>query len=294
VHAYLDRLKAASDETRLRILRILDTADEALCVCELVDILRKPQYAVSRALATLRHAGVIREERRGKLMLYELIDEPFNRRLLECLSSIPPDDDTFSVDADRLRWRLDLRREGECVVTYTAGYNPPEYQVTAAASGRDRSKPKVLFICVHNSARSQMAEEYLRRYGGDLFDVESAGLEPGKLNPYVVEVLKEDDIDISGKETRSVVDLYASGRTFSYVITVCNRKAEEKCPMFPGPVERISWPFPDPSTFTGTQEEILARTRRIRDVIRHRVQQFVDTYRESQPNPTEEAQRGSA
>jgi arsenate reductase len=166
---------------------------------------------------------------------------------------------------------MDLRRDGRCVVTYTAGYNPPQYTTVQG----DGLKPRVLFICVHNSARSQMAEEYLRRAAGDLFEVESAGLDPGTLNPYVVEVLAEDGIDISGKETRAVLDLYKAGHAYTYVITVCNREAEEKCPAFPGPVHRLSWPFPDPSAFEGAHQEILNRTRQIRDRVKATVDAFV-------------------
>ena len=147
------------------------------------------------------------------------------------------------------------------------------------------SKERVLFICVHNSARSQMAEEYLRYYGGELFEVESAGLEPGTLNPYVVEVLKEDGIDISGKQTRKVWDLYKAGNIYSYVITVCSRETEEKCPIFPGVTHRINWPFPDPGKFTGNEEEILYKTREVRDVIKEMILQFVESYKNRRKPP---------
>lgn len=143
----------------------------------------------------------------------------------------------------------------------------------------DDGKGRVLFVCVHNSARSQMAEEYLRRYAGDLVEVESAGLEPGNLNPYVVEVLKEEGIDIGEKETHGVADFYREGRTYEYVITVCSREAEEKCPVFPGPVRRLNWPFPDPAAFTGSEEQILSQTRELRDRIRGQVREFADAYR---------------
>ncbi len=134
---------------------------------------------------------------------------------------------------------------------------------------------RVLFVCVHNSARSQMAEEYLRKFGGDRFFAESAGLEPGGLNPAVVEVLKEDGIDISGKKTQGVFDLYKQGKTYRYVVTVCSREAEERCPIFPGALVRYNWPFDDPSAFTGTREEILEQTRQVRDEIRERIREFV-------------------
>ncbi|MGA2479691.1 MAG: arsenate reductase ArsC [Spirochaetia bacterium] len=138
----------------------------------------------------------------------------------------------------------------------------------------------VLCLCVHNSARSQMAEAYLRLLGGDLFEVESAGLEPGSLNPFVVRALKEEGIDISGKKTQDVFALYKAGRTYRYVITVCSREAAERCPVFPGRSEKLHWPFPDPSTFTGTDEQVLAAVRALRDEIREKVRQFVAETRE--------------
>lgn len=133
---------------------------------------------------------------------------------------------------------------------------------------------KVLFLCVHNSARSQIAEAYLRQFGGDGFQVESAGLEPGKLNPFVVRALAEEGIDISEKKTQSVFELYKAGRRYDYVITVCSREAADRCPIFPGITQRLHWPFPDPSTFTGTEAEVLGQVREVRDAIREKVRDF--------------------
>jgi arsenate reductase (thioredoxin) len=135
---------------------------------------------------------------------------------------------------------------------------------------------RVLFLCVHNSARSQMAEAYLRKFGEGRFVAESAGLEPGALNPYVVRVLAEDGIDIAGKATRDVVALFKEGRTYDCVVTVCSKEAAERCPIFPGGLERYHWPFEDPSTFTGTDEEIMAKVRELRDAIRGKVHAFID------------------
>jgi len=137
-------------------------------------------------------------------------------------------------------------------------------------------KKKVLVICVHNSARSQMAEEYIRLYGSERFDVESAGLEPGELNPLVVEALKEEGIDISGKATQDVFDLYKQGRDYYHVITVCSKEAGERCPIFPGPTLRHYWPFPDPSAFEGSRDEKLAKVREVRDAIKAKVKAFVE------------------
>jgi arsenate reductase len=134
----------------------------------------------------------------------------------------------------------------------------------------------VLFLCVHNSARSQMAEAYLKRFGGGVFMVESAGLEPGELNPCVVRALREDGIDISSRKTQSVFDLYKAGRTYDCVITVCSREASERCPIFPGLSERIHWPFPDPSAFTGTDDEIMTQVREVRDAIKEKVRLFAE------------------
>lgn len=140
------------------------------------------------------------------------------------------------------------------------------------------SKKKVLFICVHNSARSQMAEELLRKHAGDRFDVQSAGLEPGKLNPYVVKVLRDDEgIDISGKETRSAFELVKQGKRFNHVITVCDESSAEKCPIFPGNIERMHWGFPDPSKFNGTEEEILEKVREIKEQIKSKIRDFANS-----------------
>lgn len=136
-------------------------------------------------------------------------------------------------------------------------------------------KKKVLFVCVHNSARSQMAEAFLNQLGGDSFIAESAGLEPGKLNPYVVKVLQEEGIDISGKQTNDVFEFYRKGSLYEYVITVCDETAGERCPLFPGISERIHWSFEDPSSLKGTDEEILSRVRIIRDKIKNKITEFI-------------------
>ena len=136
-------------------------------------------------------------------------------------------------------------------------------------------KKKVLFVCIHNSARSQMAEAFLNRIGGDRIVAESAGLEPGVLNPVVVKSLQEAGIDISGKHTQSVFELFKQGRMYNYVITVCDEAAAERCPIFPSAVERLHWSFPDPSGFKGTDAEKLAKTAVVRDAIKAKVEEWV-------------------
>jgi arsenate reductase (thioredoxin) len=135
---------------------------------------------------------------------------------------------------------------------------------------------KVLFVCRHNSARSQMAEAFLEKLGGDRYQVESAGLEPGELNPMVVEVMQEEGIDISGKKTDSVFELFKAEREYDFVITVCDEAASESCPVFPGRTFRLRWGFPDPSGFAGSREEKLDATRKVRDQVKNRIQQFID------------------
>jgi arsenate reductase (thioredoxin) len=135
-------------------------------------------------------------------------------------------------------------------------------------------KKKVLFVCVHNSARSQMAEAWLNHLCPGDFEAQSAGLEPGTLNPFALQAMSEVGIDISAKRTRSVADVVSSGQKFSYVITVCDESSAERCPVFPGDAERLHWSFPDPSALTGTAKERLEATRKIRDQIRARIDKF--------------------
>ncbi|MGA8265510.1 MAG: arsenate reductase ArsC [Ignavibacteriaceae bacterium] len=136
-------------------------------------------------------------------------------------------------------------------------------------------KIKVLFVCVHNSARSQMAEAFLKEIGGDKFQVESAGLEPGTLNPIVVESMNEIGIDISGNLTQGVFEIFKAGKNFHYVITVCDETSAERCPIFPGIAKKIHWSFRDPSALTGSHEEKLDETGKIRDSIREKIESWV-------------------
>jgi len=141
-------------------------------------------------------------------------------------------------------------------------------------------KKKVLFVCIHNSARSQMAEELLRKLAGHRFEVESAGLEPGKLNPIVVEALKEERIDIKAKPTKAVFDLFKQGKTYSYVITVCDEASAERCPIFPGLCQRFHWSFTDPSKFQGTDQEKLAKVREVKEEIKEVIKEWIAIVRD--------------
>ena len=135
-------------------------------------------------------------------------------------------------------------------------------------------KQKVLFVCIHNSARSQMAEAFLNRRCGDTFEAHSAGLEPGKLNPIVVDAMAELGIDISRNHTKAVADLFKAGALFAHVITVCDEASAERCPVFPGVSTRLHWSFADPGSFPGSHAEKLAKTREVRDAIREQIESW--------------------
>jgi arsenate reductase (thioredoxin) len=136
-------------------------------------------------------------------------------------------------------------------------------------------KTKVLFLCIHNSARSQMAEAFLKFYSGENFEAESAGIEAGKLNPFAVEVMKEIGIDISNNKAKSVFDFHQQGKTYDYVITVCDEGNAAKCPIFHGLHKKLHWNFDDPSSFQGDENEKLIFTRKVRDEIRNAVLEFI-------------------
>jgi arsenate reductase len=137
-------------------------------------------------------------------------------------------------------------------------------------------KQKVLFICVHNSARSQMTEAWLNYTCGQFFEAKSAGLEPGTINPLVVQTMMEVGIDLSEKKTQAVFDVWKSGQRFQYVITVCSDAEAKGCPIFPGVTTRLHWPFPDPSRLTGSDEEKLRAIGAIRDQIRRKVEEWCE------------------
>jgi arsenate reductase len=136
-------------------------------------------------------------------------------------------------------------------------------------------KIRVLFICVHNSARSQMAEALLNHLAGDRFQAESAGLEPGTLNPLAVAAMADLGIDISSKQTRDVFELYKQSERYDYVVTVCDQASGERCPLFPGITRRMHWGLDDPASFTGSHAERLKQTIRVREQIRERIQTLI-------------------
>jgi arsenate reductase (thioredoxin) len=135
------------------------------------------------------------------------------------------------------------------------------------------ARPRVLFICTGNTARSQMAEGFLRALASERFDAYSAGLEPGELNPLTVQVMKERGIDVSGQHAKGL-DEYLGKLSFAFVITVCDRAAQ-KCPIFPGTGERLHWSFEDPAEAVGDDMQRLAQFRAVRDLIEARVREWL-------------------
>lgn len=135
-----------------------------------------------------------------------------------------------------------------------------------------------MFICRHNSARSQMAEAWCNTLCGDFLEAESAGLEPGQVNPLVVRAMSEVGIDISHKGTQDVFSLVKSDRLYSYVITVCDQSIAERCPIFAGITTRLTWSFPDPAGLSGADDEKMIEVRKIRDSIRDQIVAWSATF----------------
>lgn len=133
---------------------------------------------------------------------------------------------------------------------------------------------RVLFLCTGNSARSQMAEAFLRHYAGDHFEAHSAGLEPKGVNPFTIQVMQEKGIDMSSHTSKGV-DAYLGKVLFQYLITVCD-DADKNCPtVWPGVNVRLHWSFDDPAAFEGTDETKLIKFRQVRDQIEHRVKNWL-------------------
>jgi arsenate reductase len=139
------------------------------------------------------------------------------------------------------------------------------------------AKPSVLIICTGNSARSQIAEGYMKKYLGDEFVITSAGLDPkDEINPFATAVMREVGIDISQQYPKDIKGFL--GRHFTYLITVCSN-AEARCPIFPGVIYRLFWPFDDPAAFEGSDSAKLDKFREIRDQIDRQIRQWMLDYK---------------
>lgn len=138
-------------------------------------------------------------------------------------------------------------------------------------------RTRLVIICTQNSARSQMAEAFFKKYGDDVLEVHSAGFDPKEVNPLAKQVMAEVGIDISSQRSKSVKE-FLGRMQFGYVVAVC-KKAEDRCPtIFPGVRKLLSWPFDDPAAFEGTDEKKLDKFREVRDEIEIKVREFVNDY----------------
>jgi arsenate reductase len=146
-------------------------------------------------------------------------------------------------------------------------------EAATKSGGAPNECRRVLVLCTHNSARSQMAEGFLRVMGGGHLDVESAGTEATRVHPLAIRVMDEVGIDLRA-HTSKTLDRFLD-ETWNYVITVCDN-ANERCPLFPGAASRLHWSFDDPSAVTGPEDERLAAFRRVRDEIRARLRQWLE------------------
>lgn len=133
-----------------------------------------------------------------------------------------------------------------------------------------QAKRRVLFLCTHNSSRSQMAEGLLRHLYGDAFEAYSAGTAPSQVSPYAIRAMAEIGVDISHQRSKHLEEF--QGQSFDYVITVCD-SAREQCPLFPGAKRSLHWSLPDPSQASGSEEERLAVFRQVREAIRQRIEE---------------------
>lgn len=134
---------------------------------------------------------------------------------------------------------------------------------------------RVLFVCIHNSGRSQMAEAWLNHLGGDDFIAQSAGFEPGAMNPLVVNVLEKEGLDLSHATNDSVFEFFKQGKRFNYIITVCDEGNAERCPVFPGVTHRIHWSFQDPAALSGSEEEKLEKVKSISDDVKRHIESLI-------------------
>lgn len=220
-----------------------------LRVDDLVRALGVPQSTVSRHLGILRNSRLVRDRRHLNQVFYAIDghDRTIAEAVLPFLTGLFSGERVPAADFARLRGQ--------------------------AASFRETNDDvlRVLFICVHNSARSQMAEAFLNAASGGRIEAESAGVIPASLQVLVIEAMREVGIDISAQRSKNLADIAEDGRRFDTVITVCDESRLASCPAFPGVTTREHWDIPDPAAATGSNEERLAAIRLIRDEIRGRV-----------------------
>ncbi|HWM92845.1 MAG TPA: metalloregulator ArsR/SmtB family transcription factor [Thermoanaerobaculia bacterium] len=232
-------LKILAHEQRWKLLEALAFSDRR--VQELVGTVQQPQNLVSYHLRKLREHALVRERR----------------------SAADARDVYYSLDLDRLKGML--MSTGEAIHPGLSEQPGTHEDVPLAEAGK---RARVLFLCTHNSARSQMAEGILRNLAGDKVDAFSAGTEVTRVHPLAIKTMAARSIDISGQRSKHLDEFL--DQQFDYVITVCDR-AGETCPVFPGSPERIHWSIPDPSSVGGEDSEREAAFQRAADDLLTRI-----------------------
>jgi protein-tyrosine-phosphatase len=219
-------LKLAAHEIRWQILAALAHSD--YCVNELVTLLQKPMNLLSYHLRLLRTGSIVREHR-------------------------------SAADARDIYYSLDLTHFQQVYAVAAASLHPalaiPQPDTATRSTDDERPPVRVLFLCTHNSARSQLAEALLRHLGGPRVEVYSAGTEPSHVHPNAIALLQNHGIDTSQLSSKHLETFL--GQHFAYVITVCDR-AKEACPIFPGVPDRIHWSFADPAAVSDPEKQLQA------------------------------------
>jgi ArsR family transcriptional regulator, arsenate/arsenite/antimonite-responsive transcriptional repressor / arsenate reductase (thioredoxin) len=222
-------LTLLSHKIRWQILSALVQSDQR--ASELVELLNQPQNLISYHLQKLRRSGLVHNQR-------------------------------SRADGREVYYSLDLDRARQLYFSAGESLHPAIGDKTAQTGDftSDEIKVRVLFLCTHNSARSQMAEGILRKRSGRNIEAFSAGTEPTIVHPSAIRALQEMNIDISRQQSKSLQEFL--GQNFDYIITVCDR-AREACPVFPGDLEQIHWSFPDPVEVEGSESQRLTAFREI-------------------------------
>lgn len=249
-NAAIRALGALAQESRLSVFRLLArVAPEGLAAGELAQRVGLPASTLSFHLQHLANADLVHCERRGRSLVYSLRTETL-RELF------------WFLGEDCCQGRTDL-----CA--------PVTGRIEARLREADESpRPAVLFLCSHNSARSQMAEALLRRAAGDRFDVHSGGLRPREVHPLTLRVLEEEGIETAELHSKDLGQ-FLGKVPIHYAIVVCET-AQDDCPrVHPFALQQLFWPFPDPVAVEGTEEERLAAFREVRDAIAGRLQRWL-------------------
>jgi arsenate reductase (thioredoxin) len=242
--------KAVSHPLRVRALALLHEGE--VCLCKFSEVLQVADSTMSKHMQVLVDAGFVRKRRENKWTYYSLQiqPDPFIRSLTIQMYELVQNDPLIKDD------------------------NRKKDVISCTEDFQMREKEKVMFLCSHNSCRSQMGEALLRKHAGDRFEVFSSGLYPADINPLTLKVLEEADTDTGSLKPESARD-YLGRVTMQYVIIVCSR-AESECPStWPGVSNRMYWPFDDPAAAEGTEEERLEVFRRVRDEIEARILEWL-------------------